>query len=76
VGRWTVEIFLMHALHRPDILPVDDFGVREGWRWLKALDAQPKPKELARLAEAWSPHRSSAAWYLWRAVDRAKATSA
>lgn len=73
VGRWTVEIFLMHALHRPDILPVDDFGVREGWRLLKQLDSQPKPKALAMIGSAWSPHRSTAAWYLWRAVDRAKA---
>jgi DNA-3-methyladenine glycosylase II len=73
IGRWTVEIFMMHNLARPDILPVDDFGVREGWKILKSLETQPKPKELAEIGQAWSPYRSTAAWYLWRAVDQSKA---
>jgi DNA-3-methyladenine glycosylase II len=77
IGRWTVEMFLMHTLGRPDVLPVDDFGVREGWRLIKGLPKQPTPKELAAIGEAWAPHRSTAAWYLWRAVDQYKlATSA
>lgn len=75
VGRWTVEMLLMHTLGRPDILPVDDFGVREGWRIIKSLDVQPKPKALAEIGKAWSPYRSTAAWYLWRAVDERKATA-
>jgi DNA-3-methyladenine glycosylase II len=72
VGRWTVEMFLMFALGRPDILPTDDFGVREGWRALKKLPEQPKPKVLAEIGLAWSPYRSTAAWYLWRAAEEAK----
>lgn len=72
VGRWTVEMLLIHTLGRPDILPVDDFGVREGWRAIKGLAAQPKPRELARIGLAWSPYRSTAAWYLWRAADAAR----
>lgn len=72
VGRWTVEIFLIATLGRPDVLPVDDFGVREGWRLIKGFDKQPKPRELAELGTAWSPHRSTAAWYLWRASDEGK----
>ena len=72
VGRWTVEMMLISTLGRPDVLPVDDFGVREGWRLLNRLDAQPKPRELAALGEAWAPHRSTAAWYLWRAADEGK----
>ena len=72
VGRWTVEMLLMFSLGRPDILPVDDFGVREGWRRIKGLDAQPRPKELAAIGEAWAPYRSTAAWYLWRAADEGK----
>jgi DNA-3-methyladenine glycosylase II len=72
VGRWTVEMLLIFTLGRPDVLPVDDFGVREGWRVAAGLDAQPKPKELARIGEAWAPWRSAAAWYLWRAADAAK----
>lgn len=73
VGRWTVEMLLIFSLGRPDVLPVDDFGVREGYRLIHGLDAQPKPKELAALGEIYAPHRSLAAWYLWRAVDEAKA---
>lgn len=72
VGRWTVEMLLMFTLGRPDILPVDDFGVRDGWRVAAGLDAQPKPRELAAIGEAWSPWRSVAAWYLWRAADAVK----
>ncbi len=73
VGRWTVEMLLIFTLGRPDILPVDDFGVREGWRRIKGLEVQPKPKELAAIGAAWSPWRSTAAWYLWRAADEGKA---
>ena len=72
VGRWTVEMMLISTLGRPDVLPVDDFGVREGWRLLNKLDAQPKPRELAAIGAAWAPHRSTAAWYLWRAADEGK----
>ena len=72
MGRWTVEMFLMHTLGRPDILPVDDFGVREGWRAIKGLAAQPKPKAFAKLGMAWSPYRSTAAWYLWRATEASR----
>ncbi len=72
VGRWTVEMLLIFTLGRTDILPVDDFGVREGWKLLNGLEAQPKPKELAAIGEAWKPWRSIAAWYLWRAADEGK----
>jgi DNA-3-methyladenine glycosylase II len=66
VGRWTVEMLLMYSLERMDVLPADDFGVREGYRSLKALPEQPKPRELRRISEAWAPHRTVASWYLWR----------
>lgn len=72
VGRWTVEMLLIFSLGRPDVLPVDDFGVREGWRLIKRLPAQPRPKELAEIGQAWAPYRSTAAWYLWRAADEGK----
>jgi DNA-3-methyladenine glycosylase II len=74
VGRWTVEMLLIFTLGRRDVLPVDDFGVREGWRVATDAEAQVKPKELAALGEAWAPYRSIAAWYLWRAADAAKAS--
>ncbi len=72
VGRWTVEMLLIFTLGRPDVLPVDDFAVREGWRRIQGLAAQPKPRELGRLGLAFAPHRSAAAWYLWRAADEGK----
>jgi DNA-3-methyladenine glycosylase II len=72
VGRWTVEMLLIFTLGRPDVLPVDDFGVREGYRVLHGLDAQPKPRALAEIGAAWAPYRSLAAWYLWRSAETAK----
>ena len=73
VGRWTVEMFLMFTLGRQDVLPIDDFGVQNGFRLAYGLEAMPKPKELLAFGEKWRPHRTTAAWYLWRAVDLAKA---
>lgn len=66
IGRWTVEMLLMYTLERPDVLPVDDFGVREGYRALKGLQEQPKPKALREIGKTWAPHRTVASWYLWR----------
>jgi len=72
VGRWTVEMLLIFTLGRPDVLPVDDFGVRDGYRVLYGLEEQPKPKALAEIGLAWAPYRSIAAWYLWRASEEGK----
>lgn len=72
VGRWTVEMLLMFQLGRPDVLPVDDFGVRNGFRLAYGLRGLPTPRALAQFGERWAPQRSAAAWYLWRAVDLAK----
>jgi len=66
VGRWTVEMLLIYTLEQMDILPVDDFGVREGYRRLHGLEAQPTRKHLGQIGETWSPYRTVAAWYLWR----------
>lgn len=73
VGRWTVEMFLMFTLGRPDVLPVDDYGVRNGFRIAYGRRALPTPRALARHGERWAPYRTSAAWYLWRAVDLERA---
>jgi DNA-3-methyladenine glycosylase II len=72
VGQWTVEMLLLFTLGRPDVLPVDDFGVREGFRVAYGRRQQPTPKQLLRYGERWRPHRSIAAWYLWRAVEQAR----
>ncbi len=69
VGRWTVEMLLIFQLGRPDVLPADDFGVRNGFRLAYKLDEMPKPRELLAHGERWRPHRTTAAWYLWRTAD-------
>lgn len=69
VGQWTVEMLLIFQLGRTDILPVDDFGVRNGFRHAYQRTEMPKPKELLAFGERWRPHRTTAAWYLWRAAD-------
>lgn len=66
IGRWTVEMLLIFTLERMDVLPADDFGVRQGYRRLKALETAPSAKELAVFGQAWSPYRTVASWYLWR----------
>lgn len=73
IGRWTVEMMLMFQLGRPDILPIDDFGVRNGFRLAYGLRKLPAPRALAAYGARWAPHRSAAAWYLWRACDLHKA---
>jgi DNA-3-methyladenine glycosylase II len=75
VGRWTVEMMLIFELGRPDVFPVDDFGVRTGVRMLYGLPDLPKPREMASYGERWRPHRSVATWYLWRAVEAARSRS-
>jgi DNA-3-methyladenine glycosylase II len=72
IGRWTVEMMLMAQLGRPDVLPVDDFGVRHGFRLAYGLRGMPAPRALLAYGERWRPHRTAAAWYLWRAVDLAR----
>ena len=69
IGRWTVEMMLIFQLGRPDVLPVDDFGVRNGFRLAYGLAGMPRPRALAEFGERWRPHRTMAAWYLWRAVE-------
>jgi 3-methyladenine DNA glycosylase/8-oxoguanine DNA glycosylase len=70
IGPWTVHMLLMFRLGRPDVLPTGDFGVREGYRMLYGLEAQPTPTAFRALAEPWRPYRSVGSWYMWRAVDQ------
>ena len=69
IGRWTVEMLLIFRLGRPDVFPVDDYGVRKGFARMRKLEDLPKPKELMALGERWRPYRSVASWYLWRAAE-------
>jgi DNA-3-methyladenine glycosylase II len=70
IGRWTAEMLLIFQLGRPDVLPVDDFGLRNGFRIAYGLASLPTPKDVLRYGERWRPYRTAAAWYLWRAADR------
>jgi 3-methyladenine DNA glycosylase/8-oxoguanine DNA glycosylase len=69
VGPWTVEMLLIFSLGRPDVLPVTDYGVRKGFALTYGWKELPRPKELLEFGEKWRPFRSTAAWYLWRALE-------
>ena len=69
IGPWTVQMMLMFQLGRPNVLPIDDFGVRNGFRLAYGLKGMPTPRALAEFGARWAPHRTLATWYLWRAVD-------
>jgi 3-methyladenine DNA glycosylase/8-oxoguanine DNA glycosylase len=69
IGRWTVEMFLLFDLGRPDVWPVDDYGVRKGFAKTFGRRKLPTPKQLMKFGEKWRPYRSVAAWYFWRALD-------
>ena len=71
IGRWTVEMLLLFDLGRPDVWPVDDYGVRKGFAKTFGKRKLPTPKQLMKLGEKWRPYRSVAAWYFWRALDTA-----
>jgi DNA-3-methyladenine glycosylase II len=73
LGQWTVDMFLIFHLGRPDVLPVGDLGIRRAAQLEYGLDELPGPDELGRLAEPWRPHRSLACLYLWRSLDNTPA---
>ena len=69
VGPWTVEMLLIFTLGRPDVLPATDYGVRCGFARVYSLKELPPPRELLAHGERWRPHRTVAAWYMWRALE-------
>ncbi len=69
VGRWTVEMLLIFKLGRHDVLPATDYGVRKGFMMAYRRKELPEPKEILEFGERWRPHRTTAAWYLWRVLD-------
>ena len=71
IGAWTVEMFLIFRLGRPDVLPIHDLGVRKGWAITYGKKHMPAPKELLKFGERWRPYRTVASWYMWRACQRA-----
>ncbi len=69
VGRWTVEMLLIFTLGRPNVLPANDLGVRKGFTLAYGRKTMPEPEELLEHGRVWEPFRTTAAWYLWRALD-------
>jgi DNA-3-methyladenine glycosylase II len=69
IGKWTVQMLLIFRLHRWDVLPVDDLGIRMGVQRVYHLAALPTPKQVAQLGEKWQPYRAIASWYLWRSLE-------
>lgn len=71
IGRWSVEMLLIFRMGRPDVWPTGDYAVRKSYAALHGLADLPSPRDLQAGGEPWRPHRSAAAWYLWRALDTA-----
>lgn len=69
IGPWSVDMFMMFGLMRPDVLPVGDLGVRKGMQLYFGLPGLPAPAEMHALAEPWRPFRTAASWYMWRVVE-------
>ncbi len=74
IGRWTAQMFLIFSLGRPDVLPVDDFGLKAALRRCDGLDELPGKAAIEERAAPWKPYRSIATWYLWRSLDKPAAT--
>jgi DNA-3-methyladenine glycosylase II len=73
IGRWTAEMFLIFELRRPDVWPVDDYGVRQGWAMIHRLSELPTAKALQSEGDRFRPFRTAAAWYCWEAVHLSRA---
>jgi DNA-3-methyladenine glycosylase II len=69
IGRWTAQIFLMFRLQRPDVLPDGDLGIQKAIQLGWGLRTLPAPERVQRMGAPWAPHRTVAAWYLWRSID-------
>jgi DNA-3-methyladenine glycosylase II len=69
IGNWSVHMFMIFSLARPDVLPSADLGVRKGVQMLYGLEDVPRPSQMEKLCEQWRPYRSVAAWYMWRLIE-------
>jgi 3-methyladenine DNA glycosylase/8-oxoguanine DNA glycosylase len=74
VGPWSVHMFQMFYLNRPDVLPTKDFGVRKGVMRLYGLKDMPSEAKVEEIAESWKPHRTLASMYMWQAADEGKSS--
>lgn len=74
IGRWTVQMLLIFRLHRGDVLPVDDLGIRTGIKKIYGLNELPSKQTVEHLGQSWKPYRTIASWYLWRSLELKPAT--
>ena len=72
IGVWSVHMFLIFTLNRPDVLPTGDLGIRKGFQIVYGLKGLPERSQMEELAVSWRKYASYASWYLWRAADAAK----
>jgi DNA-3-methyladenine glycosylase II len=75
IGSWSVHMFMIFSLHRPDVLPINDLNVRKGVQLLYSLEELPRPSQMDQLCEKWRPYRSVASWYMWRLAEAKGAPS-
>ncbi|KAF3953620.1 hypothetical protein CMV_020956 [Castanea mollissima] len=69
IGVWSVHMFMIFSLHKPDVLPVGDLGVRKGVQRLYGLKELPLPLQMEEICEKWKPYRSVGSWYMWRLME-------
>lgn len=69
IGAWSVHMFMIFSLHRPDVLPRGDLGVRKGVQLLYGLEELPRPSQMEQICEKWRPYRSVASWYMWKFAE-------
>lgn len=69
IGPWSVDMFLMFSLARPDVLPIGDLGIRKGMQLHFGLRKLPEAKRMLQLAAPWRPYRTIASWYMWRLLE-------
>lgn len=69
IGRWTVQMFLMFRLGRPDVLPELDLGIQNAMQRAYGLAKRPPPRDVLQLGEKWRPHATTACWYMWRSLE-------
>lgn len=76
IGRWTAQMFLIFALGREDVFPIDDFGVRAAIERMYAFKKPPDRNKLLAIGQRWSPFASIGSWYCWRYLERTRAEAA
>ncbi len=69
IGRWTAEMFLIFGLGRPDVLSINDAGLKRGFKFAYQLQNVPSADEMITISNSWRPYRSIASWYIWRTLD-------